>query len=122
MIDATLADPDTDERECKRCGTSMSIPYDLEPTPLCNLCAQEIMFRLAVHALASEDTMDAHPALRKILDAGPQEATIDAAKRLVDELIEWRGGCEAAFGIVTATPRQTLVKLARVMAFVLPKD
>jgi hypothetical protein len=47
--------------------------------------------------------------LRTILGANTDEPTVDAARRIVDELIAWRGGCEAAFGITTADPRSTLV-------------
>lgn len=50
--------------------------------------------------------------LRAILDAGPMEETLDAAKRVVEELIEWRSGCEAAYGVMTATPRKTLLDVA----------
>ncbi len=50
--------------------------------------------------------------LLRVLDAGPGESILDAAKRCVDELIEWRGACEGAFGICTANPRRTLVALA----------
>jgi hypothetical protein len=50
--------------------------------------------------------------LRKLVQAADNESTETAVRRVVDELIEWRGACEAAFGIVTATPRKTLVELA----------
>lgn len=50
--------------------------------------------------------------LRKTLDAHPDETAVDAAARLVDELLSWRSGCEAAFGIITANPHATLVRVA----------
>lgn len=40
-----LAGPYTDWREgtCKECGVLMRCPSDLEPTPVCNLCAQTLL-------------------------------------------------------------------------------
>lgn len=57
--------------------------------------------------------MSEEELLRKILDTQPNESTLDAARRLVDELQEWRDGCAAAFGIMTASPHRTLVTLAQ---------
>lgn len=49
--------------------------------------------------------------VRWLAQANPSESTEDAVRRLAEEVIEWRGACEAAFGIVTATPRKTLLDL-----------
>ena len=35
-------DEDTD---CKRCNCATTVPYDLEPTDFCNLCAQELVIK-----------------------------------------------------------------------------
>ena len=61
-------------------------------------------------ARSGED--EAEKLLRRILDADPKEPILDAARRRIEELIEWRGACEGAFGIMTANPRKTLVNLA----------
>lgn len=57
--------------------------------------------------------LDAHaPAdaalLARVLLAQPGEPLLDAARRLAEEVQEWRGACEAAFGIMTATPKKSL--------------
>ena len=44
-----MSDSDLDDSgspECERCGTSMITPPDLEPTPLCDLCAQDLATRV----------------------------------------------------------------------------
>ena len=50
--------------------------------------------------------------IRRILDAGSHETTEQAATRLVDEVIAYRSGLAAGFGIYTANPHNTLVELA----------
>jgi len=35
-------DDDNRDAECEKCGQTMHVEWDLEPTALCNLCAQEI--------------------------------------------------------------------------------
>jgi hypothetical protein len=37
------------------------------------------------------------------------ETTEQLVERVVEELIEWRSGCEGGLGILTTTPRKTLV-------------
>jgi len=49
--------------------------------------------------------------LRRVLGANEHESTLEAARRIVDELISWRSGCEAGFGIVTGSPHESLAKL-----------
>lgn len=44
MSDSDL--DDSGEPECEQCGESMTIPPDLERTPLCNLCAQDLATRV----------------------------------------------------------------------------
>ena len=67
---------------------------------------------LDVAASTARSGEDELRALRRILDADPKEPILDAARRRIEELIEWRGACEGAFGIMTANPRKTLVNLA----------
>ena len=65
---------------------------------------------MTIGASAAPDPNDER--LRKTLDARADETTIDAAARIVDELLSWQSGCEAAFGVITANPHATLVRLA----------
>lgn len=67
------------EQECMRCRDSMHTPSDLDPTPLCNPCAQFVAERLpgmttAIAALTAErdslrDHVETQDARIKALDA-----------------------------------------------------
>lgn len=57
-------------------------------------------------------------ALHQMTPPGLRSETADADdiangfRAAMDELAEWRGGAEAAFGAVTAQPRRTLIEIA----------
>lgn len=67
-----------DPPQCERCHKSMSIPFGLEPTRWCNLCAQE----LAIETLAALDA--ANKRVKEL------EAALSKARGLVLEFEDFR--------------------------------
>lgn len=56
------ADADLDGLACIVCGINFSVPYDLEPTAVCNTCAHELAIQFARGYLATR------AAITEILD------------------------------------------------------
>lgn len=59
---------DTDESLCRKCGASCHCPTDLEPTPLCNVCAQAASYLLPGLLAALRAAEDRAARLRKLGD------------------------------------------------------
>jgi hypothetical protein len=81
------------EGECLRCRSAMHIPEDLEPTVVCDLCAQEIV------ATALPEVLDEIERLTAERDAA--EAERDAARSgrsYFQDLADRRGDALLALG------------------------
>ena len=103
MVLRSTRPEDADERLAR--GVFEAFDRHIKPPP-------ELEAKLLDVAAARSGEGEANKLLRRILDADPEEPILDAARRRIEELIEWRGACEGAFGIMTANPRKSLVSLA----------
>jgi hypothetical protein len=111
MARAAIADPDIDPANgitCRVCRSSMTIPSDLEPSPLCDTCAHEASRELAEHVLFIYDTLGNLPL---VVSAPIFEALKSGSLRAHDFIKDVLA--TTAQHVLGAPPRRARVKRRR---------
>ncbi len=74
---------DTEEHLCRACGQSYTCPSDMEPTPLCDLCAQTAVEVLAAEIIALREAKG-YEQLRDALAGLPKTWYPDLTRAVVE--------------------------------------
>ena len=77
--------------DCQKCHVWINTPGDLEPTPLCNLCAQdaaELLATALLTATAHADAMEVARIADRAFSAGGATANADAIARILETALD----------------------------------